>query len=260
MPSPFPGMNPYLENSAYWSGVHHWLINAIARTLTSQLRPRYVVAVEVRTYQTIDEESLLVGIPDNVVLQRSQETRDRASTVVATPSVQPIPVTLPIPIEIRQGYLEVRRVGNGEVVTAIEVLSPINKRKGEGRRKYEEKRHKILGSLTNLVEIDLLRQGQPLPMSGDSIAHDYRILVSRVSDRPRADLYGFNLRDSIPIFPIPLCDRIDSSETEPTLNLKQILDEIYDLGGYDLMVDYSLSLTPALSESDRNWANEILRS
>ncbi len=69
MPSPFPGMNPYLENPAHWSSIHHWLINQIARSLNPQLRPNYIVAVEVRMYETATQESTLVGIPDNVAVK-----------------------------------------------------------------------------------------------------------------------------------------------------------------------------------------------
>jgi hypothetical protein len=71
MSSPFPGMNPYLEDPERWSGVHHWLITEIARSLIPQLRPKYIVAVQVRIYETTGEESMLVGIPDNVVVQYS---------------------------------------------------------------------------------------------------------------------------------------------------------------------------------------------
>jgi hypothetical protein len=84
MPSPFPGMNTYLEKSVFWQGIHHLLISAIAQTLNPQLRPKYVVAVEVRTYQTSGEESLLVGIPD-VVVQRSQATKNQTTdTAIST--------------------------------------------------------------------------------------------------------------------------------------------------------------------------------
>lgn len=52
MPSPFPGMNAYFEDPDFWPGVHHWLINEIARSLNRQLSDKYVVAVEVRMYET----------------------------------------------------------------------------------------------------------------------------------------------------------------------------------------------------------------
>ncbi len=62
MPSPFPGMNPYLENPEIWPEVHHLLISILAETLNPQLLPKYRVAVEKRIYETTADDSLLVGI------------------------------------------------------------------------------------------------------------------------------------------------------------------------------------------------------
>ena len=257
MLSPFPGMNPYLEDPALWSGIHHWLINAIARSLSPQLRPKYIVAVEERIYEASGEESLLVGIPDDIVVQSSSTVPSltQSNVAVVSPPTQPITVILPIPETIRQGYLQVRQVGTNEVITAIEILSPINKKSGSGRHKYETKRQKILGSFTNLIEIDLLRQGKPMLIFSNGIQSDYRILVSRSDTRPEADLYAFNLQDVIPSFPVPL----RSQEREPLIDLQKLLTEIYDLGSYDLRVDYKRQPVPGLSETDAVWADKLLR-
>jgi hypothetical protein len=99
--------------------------------------------------------------------------------------------------DVQERYLEIREVGSGMVVTVVEVRS------GEGKQKYDAKRQKILSSDVNLVEVDLLRTGDPKPVTG-GIQSDYRILVSRADRRPAADLYAFNLRDVIPLFPLPL--------------------------------------------------------
>lgn len=143
MPSPFPGMNPYLEHPALWAGIHHWLIITIAENLVPQLRPKYRVAVEVRMYES-SGESLLVGIPD-VAIQRSQSVTNQTApnVAVAEPSTQPLTVTVPMPETVKQGYLEIREVATCEVVTAIELLSPVNKRSGEGRKIYETKRLRV---------------------------------------------------------------------------------------------------------------------
>jgi len=103
---------------------------------------------------------------------------------------------------VEQAYLEVKDAAIQEVITAIEVLSPANKT-GEGRAKYEAKRQAIVGSKTHLVEIDLLRSGQPLTLEGEPFQSHYKLLVSRAQQRPQADLYPFNLADSIPSFPVP---------------------------------------------------------
>ena len=256
MLSPFPGMNPYLEHTDLWPGVHHWLIIEIARLLSPQLRPKYRVAVEVRMYETSGENSLLVGIPDVTVKQRlTAKDSTMTNVAVATQTAQPTQVTIPVPEIIKEGYLEVREVGTEAVVTTIEILSPTNKRSGKGRQMYEEKRHQVLGSRTHLVEIDLLRMGEPLPFFGNNIESHYRILVCRGNSRPYADLYAFNLQDVIPSFPLPL----RAGDTEPVVDLQTLLNAVYDISGYDLVIDYTREPVPPLAEPDAAWADALLR-
>jgi Protein of unknown function (DUF4058) len=110
MPSPFPGMNPYLETPQLWPDFHHRLITAIADLLAPQLEPKYIVAIERRIYEVVDETPILVGIPD-VMVQRSASTPEQTNTNVATlsPPAQPITVRVPIPETVRQSYLEIRQ-------------------------------------------------------------------------------------------------------------------------------------------------------
>lgn len=255
MPNPFPGMNPYLEHPEMWPGLHHWLIIEIARLLSPQLRPKYRVAVEVRMHETLGEESLLVGIPDLIVQGSKATTQpEQNSIAVAQSTTQPQTVEVPVPMTIKQGYLEVREVATREVVTAIEILSPVNKRSGKGREKYENKRNTILGSSTHLVEIDLLRKGQPLPVYRNNRETHYRILVSRGNRRPTADLYSFNLPDAIPAFPLPL----KPGDNEPLVDLQLLLNNIYDQASYDLEIDYQQEPIPALAAEDTVWLNNWL--
>lgn len=260
MPSPFPGMNPYLEHPSLWSGVHHRLITAIANDLAPQIRPKYIVAIEERVYQMSGEESLLIGIPD-VSVQRSQTATNvkgntiESSVAVATPTINPIVATIPLPEILTEGYLEIRSVETGEVITAIEILSPKNKQSTVGRLQYETKRQSVLGSCTHLVEIDLLRQGKPMPILSPIVESDYRILVSRSDTRPKAELYAFNLPDRIPQFSLPL----RSQSAEPLVDLQKLVHEIYEQGGYDLRLDYNREAVPTLSQTDAAWVDEVLR-
>ncbi len=256
MPSPFPGMNPYLEDSALWPGIHGRLIVAIADSLSPQLRPKYFVAIEERIDQTTGDDRLLVGIPDVIVKNSQTVVNPKIPNVaVAVPAVQPKTVTVPIPETVKERYLEVRKVGTKEVVTAIEVLSPKNKRPGEGRDAYETKRQRVLGSLTNFVEIDLLRAGEPMLVFGDGMQNDYRILVSRAENRPQSDLYAFNLPDIIPSFPLPL----RTGDNEPFVDLQSLLAGIYERGSYDLVIDYSQQPVLQFSEADEAWADALLQ-
>jgi hypothetical protein len=161
---------------------------------------------------------------------------------------------------IKERYLEVREVATKELITVIEVLSPTNKR-SEGRSLYETKRIKILASMINLVEIDLLRwsptaqraSGKPMMVQGASKSQ-YRILVSRSGERPNADLFAFDLQEEIPDFPVPLRGEMP----EPIVSLQTVLNETYQRGRLDLLIDYTIDPVPGLKAHDRQWMQEIL--
>ena len=256
MASPFPGMNPYLEHPEVWLGVHLLLIGEMTKFLSPKLRPRYRVAVEVRMYETVGEKSLLVGIPDLTIKGSQGETKEpTANVAVAQAPTKPQTVEVPVPETIRQGYLEVQEVTTKEVVTAIEILSPVNKRSGEGRKQYESKRNRVFGSSTNLVEIDLLRKGKPMAVYNSNISTHYRILVSRGDSRPLADLYGFNLPEAIPLFPLPL----KLGDTEPLIDLQLLLNNVYDQASYDLLIDYAQEPMPPLLEEEQVWVKKLLK-
>lgn len=256
MPSPFPGMDPYLEQPTFWSEFHNRLIVEMSNALISSLRPKYYIAVETRTYTDDGEESLLVGIPDALVLSSGQKQASVAGAEQSDVATQtrPVQVQLPIPTQVRERYLEVREAATHAVVTVIEVLSPKNKRKGKGRTIYEKKRQRVLGSLSHLVEIDLLRGNLPMPMTG-AAKQDYRIVVSRASRRPIADLYGFGLREAIAEFPLPL----KPEDAEVVVNLQAVFEQVYDLGSYEVRINYSQPLPPPrLSLIDQQWLDELL--
>ena len=256
MRSPLPGMNPYLEDPELWPEVHSRLIVAIADVIAPHVRPKYRVAIEKRVYQVTDENSVLVGIPDVSVGRSLTKTEAEISSVaVASPPVKPITVNVPMPEEVREGYLEVREVGTGEVITVIEVLSPKNKRSPEGRNAYAGKRQQVLGSLSHLVEIDLLRGGKSMPILGNEIQASYRILVSRSNSRPKAELYPFNLSEPIPSFLLPL----RKGDTEPLLDLQALIHGVYDRAGLDLAIDYTREPVPPLSSADAIWVDALLK-
>ena len=245
MKSPFPGMDPYLAQPEFWSAVHNRLIVAIADDLVDHLSNHYRVEIEKRTYFSWDDNSILVGIPDVAIVIRPQpEPISTVATLERTS--QPESVTVPMSEEVTERYLEIREVATGQVVTTIEILSPKNKRSGEGRDVYEIKRNRILTSRTHLVEIDLLRSGKPLPIASQNL-NDYRILICNGNQRPHGDLYAFGLWDKIPNVPIP----VRPSDSEPILDLQASLDRVYQKGRYMLAIDYQQDLQPILKKSDK---------
>lgn len=252
MPSPFPGMDPYLEHPAIWPDVHLELIRASRAALAPKVAPRYYVAVEERTYLVASDPHTFLGRPDVAVVGAPPlaSSPGAASSAVLE---RPITVELPIPDEVCERYLEVRETATHEVVTVIEILSPSNKHPGEGREQYERKRRKVLGSLTSLVEFDLLRDGPPMPMGPLPSSH-YRVLVSREWERYNAQLYPFNLDESIPEIPIPL----RRGEPEPTLAMGDLIAHIYDQVRYDLRLDYTREPRPPLAPADAAWSNDLL--
>jgi len=252
MPSPFPGMDPYLEQPELWPEFHNRLLVAIADALGPQLRPKYRVAIEKRVYQDAAED-LQIGRPDAAIFRAIAEP-NRLPQRQGQVLVEPVMVELPMPEEVTERFLEIREVGTGEVVTTLELLSPSNKRAGKGRQLYEKKRLKVLGSQTHLVEIDLIRAFGPLPLRGATATSLYRILVSRVEQRPLAALYSFNLSDPIPSFPLPL----QPADPSVWVDLQDLVSGVYDRASYDLAIDYQLDPTPPLSASDDAWAKAWL--
>ena len=246
MPNPFPGMNPFLEQPDFWSDFHNQLVASLARALAPELLPKYRVVMDKWVYKVSDDSAIAIGRPDVAIQQnRTQHPAISSSGQGSQATIQPIRVTLPLLQEMQQAYLQVRDATTKAVVTTIEVLSPANKR-GEGRQKYETKRQQVLQSLTNLVEIDLLRDGEVLPMVGQEIDSHYRILVSRAQTRPIADLFAFNVSDRIPTFLLPL----QPEDTEPVVDLQMLVNDLYDQLGYDYFIDYQRQPPSPWSEAD----------
>jgi hypothetical protein len=271
-------MDPYLEHPALWPDLHLSLIPALREALTPVLRPRYYVAVEARVYIAEPPEPRFVGVPDQTIVvgrtptqgpngSRAVDAVDGRQDSGGSQGQEVVPrggvlvVDVPVPEQVREAYLEVRDPETHQVVTVLEILSPTNKRRGEGREAYLEKRIHILSSRTNLVEIDLLRGGDRMPAwphgrpNSDPIPGDYRVLVSRSGRRPQADLYPFTVRDPVPAFPLPL--RPD--DEEPRVDLQTLLRELYDRAAYDLRLNYRAEPLPPLREPDAAWAGDLLR-
>lgn len=169
---------------------------------------------------------------------------------------RPVEVPLPIPETVREIYLEFRDVRRDrELVTTLEVLSPTNKKPGLGREKYLKKRNAVLSSQVNLIEIDLLRAGERMPVLGAPDRYDYSVLVSRAPARSRADFYPVTVREPLPQFPLPL----RPGEDEIPLDLGQVLASAYDRGNFDLAVNYHLDPDPPLPPGEATWADGVLR-
>jgi hypothetical protein len=244
-------MDPYLEHPALWQDIHNRLITAVADVLSPILDPRYYVGIESRMVVVLPGDTRPIGRTDvGVMLGHGPQTL----SPLPLAEVDVVEVELPMRDEAQETFLEVRETRTSKLITTLEILSPYNKRQGEGRSEYLGKREYVLGTFTNLVEIDLLRAGEPLPYTGQQVQSDYRILIARGLQRPRAQLYAFNLRQPIPSFPLPLL----SGDHEPLVDLNTILHDLYVRARFYLRLDYTQPPVPPLSEADSAWARTLI--
>ncbi|MFV1967360.1 MAG: DUF4058 family protein [Pirellulaceae bacterium] len=257
MPSPFPGMDPFIEMQE-WPDFHATNMTVIRELLTPQVRPRYVVRVERRVYLEQPFDELDQAIPDVAILERrgiSGSTPGTALLGESTPAIAAVECLLPEAEEHREYFLVLRDRETFRIVTLIELLSPTNKRAGsKGREHYLDKREEILQSRINLVELDLLRGGRRLPMRTELPEGDYYALVRRGWRQRRAAVYAWTLRQKMPPIPIPL----QKDEPEPKLDLQAALDLSYDRAAYQDSLDYSQALQPPARPEDTDWLKEMV--
>ena len=255
MPSPFPGMDPYLEDRHLWPSVHHRLISAISDMLTAQVAPHFYVTIEERVYITSpDEDDALPVVPDVYLVQQSLPTAGAHTAPHREPTTPTIVQTLE-PLEVHDRYIEVRDTSGHEVVTTIEVLSPRNKAPNtKGRRAFLTKRRAVMGAATNWIEIDLLRGGQ----RPDEVVHqsDYYALLKRRGHADQLDVWFIDLRDPLPVIAVPL----RAPFPDALLDLGAVIGDVYARGTYAVRLDYTqLPPPPSLRKADAAWVAERVR-
>lgn len=254
MPSPFPGMNPYLEQADVWHDFHQSFIPLIREILSAQVRPAYMVRVE--EYLFIHELGELER--DRIGRSDVSVTRNPAGGGVQTAGALPAAPsrsrwTPPVDVE-RHSFVEVRDRHDRGLVTVIELLSPSNKRPGADRTQYLAKRRQLWHSPAHLVEIDLLRGYPRLPL--DELPEcDYSVMVSRAEKRPEVDLWPLRLRDRLPEIPVPL----RPPDPDARLDLQAVLHRVYDAAGYEDYI-YGTDPEPPLAAADVAWAQQFVPS
>lgn len=257
MPSPFPGMDPYIEGQA-WGDFRHSLIVALSEAIVAQVRPRYVARIEARFYLEHLHEDEPAGVDPDLTIVASPGDEALAEGMnrgPATDTVARVTLTLPIPERQRDLFLTVRERESMEVVTVIEVLSPSNKRPGsDGRREYLSKRESVLVGPAHLIELDLLRGGERLPTVETLPPADYYAFVSRKRDRPKVEVYHWSLRQQLPLITVPLA----GGDPEVPLDLQAAFTNVYDRAGYDYSLSYRHPVEPPLGDEDAAWAQQVL--
>jgi hypothetical protein len=244
-------MNPYLEQEVLWHDFHKRFLPAAAAHLTAQLLPRYIVLIDENVYlhDLTESGARPIGRPDLSVTSHSPRGQSASATGLLE---APAHVLLPDYDVESESFLEIRDRQERQLVTVVELLSPTNKTQGSHRSQYLLKRLNLLNSNVHLVEIDLLRGGQPMPFA-DRPPGIYSVLVSRAGTRPRADFWPFGLRDPLPVVPVPL----RPGDGDATLDLLSLLNRIYDESGYAHFL-YDHPPDPPLGEEDAVWARSVI--
>ena len=262
MPSPFPGMDPWLENPEDFPDVHDSLITFLREALNAILPDGYVARSARRVW--IDDDQL--RIPD-VSVHGPSERGDQTAPVNWEASLAEagmVAVEAPPREEPEfERLVEIREAGRNRLVTAIEILSPSNKDAASpGRPSYLRKQAEYHASAVNSVEIDLLRGGLHSTAVPESVLRHvapdavYHVCVS-VPGGPRPHyIAAARLEQPLPKVVIPL--RAD--QTPVTLSLQELLNRAYDSGRFAQSINYAEPPVPPLTPAQAEWAGQLLRA
>jgi len=260
MPSPFPGIDPYLEGDM-WQEFHETLASAMRAQLMPLLEPRYV-ALLAKHYILTRPTLGIVDLPPRMVYSDVHVVAPPATPPATRHDGAPIAVTEPaveLPSfceEVPQLSIEIRDVAQRLLVTVIEILSPVNKR-SEGARAYDARRTELLSTRTHLLEIDLLRRGTRIQLDGDPPSAPYYIYLSRWQRRPLTQVWPLPLRLPLPAVPVPLLP----PDPDVPLDMQAAVQACFNLVGYERLLDYTNPPPlPECTTEDAAWVDEVLRA
>ena len=258
MRSPFPGMDPYLEDPAFWQDFHQSFITYCRDYLLDRLPDAYEARANERVRlveaSSNRERQLL---PDGAILRApwgpaTPQPPGAAARGVAT--LEPVSIPMAVTAEMRDTWIEILHRPERSLVTVIELLSPTNKA-GAGYGEYLAKRRAVLEQNANLVEIDLLKGGERMPFLRPLPAADYHVFIARQNRRPYADVYSWRVRDTLPLIPIPLRPPDD----DVTIDLATLLAQAYERGRYARYLRYEGPPRAPLAPDDVAWAEETAK-
>ena len=235
MPSPFPGMDPYLEEPSQWPGVQQRLITYMADAMQPRIRPRYHVVIGERVYIA---EPLQSFYPDVTLLQYPAQRVPADSGVAVAEPDTPTAVGNYLDAAQRQPFIEIVHADTGTVVTIIEVLSPSNKI-GAGREEY------LRQARADTVEWHAPRRnrltaggrayGGACPKERLPVPYPYLVCINRAV-RGWA-VYCVPLQHRLPRIGIPL----RKPDAELVLDLQEICNRCYDNGSYEDSIELFLN-------------------
>ena len=265
MPNPFPGMNPYLENAAFWPGFHSALINAIADALNAVLPPGFAADVEERLYVTMPfgERQIIPDVLVSSSVAPTERIRLGSAPAVVVPEEKPVTIWAE-PQEVREPFVQVLSLGGeGRVVSIIELLSLSNKTAGAvGRRKYQEKQETLISGEAHFLEIDLLRGGSHAffldrrTLASAQGDFDYAACLHRSGGGYRWETWTRTVRQPLPrALLLPLTNNMPDA----VFDLQALVNHVYDARRYEGRIVYQNEPIPPLAPGDKEWADTLLK-
>ena len=264
MPSPFPGMDPWLEAPGVFPDFHNRFLSNLSEALNALLPPPFYTAIATRVYMEGSERNVE---PDVDVLLPSDSSIDFAwgngRAAIAVTDLLELPKLALLDEETTETYLEIRTASDRErLITSIEMLSPSNKTRGKtGRALYLAKQHEMTSSGVNLVEIDFLRNGvhstaAPLKELRSRAGRiDYHVSVTSPFYEDSTYVAPIRLPQPLPIIPIPITEEAQAIPAD----LQSILTRTYDVALYTRRIRYPEPCDPPLTPEQQAWAEGILR-
>ena len=256
--NPFPGMDPFLERR--WGDVHQRLCTYSCDQLQERLGGEFVARLGERVVVELPMDGSRSIYPDVRIVEHGFSNQRSGAAVLDIPVADPLIISFPDEQET-QAFIEIIEPDSARLITAIEILSPSNKFRGDGRVQYRRKQKELRRAKVSLVEIDLLRGGPRVFMLPRSqyparSQAEYAACVMRgYLPELHFELYPMPLRQPLRPIKIPLVDGIP----DVLLDLQPLVDQAYRNGRYD-RTDYTQPCIPPLEGSDAEWAAQILRN
>jgi hypothetical protein len=258
MRSPFSGVDPFVEDQGLWPDLHHTFITFWRAAINRILPPGYVARVDDR-FEIIERpnQSLAQRLPDVSIEHVGTTTAPAYPAATGVPAgavlLEPVPIPLTIETEHREAFIEIVRLPGNRLVSVLELLSPTNK-SGIGYRGYLNKRNEVLLNDVSLVEVDLLIEGERIPLERPLPDGHYYTFISRVSRRPWCDVLAWNVSQRMPAIPIPLLPE----HGEVWVDLQAIFDEAFASAGFDRELDYQRPLSLPFDQQALDWIHGIV--
>jgi hypothetical protein len=254
--NPFPGMNPYLEDAAFWRDFHATFIVCLREAIMDVLPDAYEGRVDesVRLVQVHDETSRLI-YPDVAISHEPwAASASHSLSGMATATLEPQANAQAIYEEVRETRVEILHRPERELVTVIELLSPANKN-GDGYHQYSVKRTALLQEPVNILELDFLVQGKRLRLLKPLPQGDYFAYLTRAEKREACHVYAWSMRNRLPTLPVPL--RVPDPDLH--IDLQAVFDVTYQRGRYARSVNYKQDLTWLPPEA-QTWVRERIQA